>query len=275
MSDYNETTPAESQPDTNSQTNEQSTETLLRNLDAPAETSQTPEVETETETSATESPKSKSTGLSEDDITRILSKAMPSVQQAPTTEPARQYTPEEVKKLLNVFEPDDAFMERLSNPASAKEAVQEMLAGQAKHFNTVLQLERQAMLDEVNRDYSPVKQQLQQQAAAKAEVEFYSEFKDLKGREELTTTVMQALHARGAFQGQSATKIKQLIAGETRTILKKMGVSAGTSQSNGTQTTTSQRPAPATLSNGSQGGAGRGGSPAATGTSAVLQHLGL
>ena len=275
MSDYNETTPAESQPDTSNQTNEQSTETLLRNLDAPAETNQQPEVETETETSATESPKSKSTGLSEDDITRILSKAMPSVQQAPTTEPARQYTPEEVKRLLNVFEPDDAFMERLSNPASAKEAVQEMLAGQAKHFNTVLQLERQAMLDEVNRDYSPVKQQLQQQAAAKAEAEFYSEFKDLKGREELTTTVMQALHARGAFQGQGATKIKQLIAGETRTILKKMGVSAGTSQSNGTQTTPSQRPAPATLSNGSQGGAGRGGSPAATGTSAVLQHLGL
>ena len=275
MLDNNETIPAESQSETYSQTNEQSTETLLRNLDAPAETSQTPEIETETEPSTTEAPKSKSTGLSEDDITRILSKAMPSVQQAPTTEPAQQYTPVEVKKLLNVFEPDDAFMERLSNPSSAKEAVQEMLAGQARHFNTVLQLERQAMLDQVNRDYSPVKQQLQQQAAAKAEVEFYNEFKDLKGREELTTTVMQALHARGAFQGQGATKIKQLIAGETRTILKKMGVSAGTSQSNGAQTTTSQRPAPATLSNGSQGGAGRGGSPAATGTSAVLQHLGL
>lgn len=275
MSENNENIPA-----TESQQNEtsvESTETLLRSLDfqSPTEENQTqtePETEQETQTTP---PAVKSTGLTEDDITRILSKAMPSVQQAPTTEPAKQYTPEEVKKLLNIFEPSDEFMERLSNPATAKEAVQEMLAGQAKHFNTILQLERQAMLDRVNQEFFPVKQQIQQQAAAKAEAEFYNEFKDLKGREELTTTVMQALHARGAFQGKDASAIKQLIAGETRTILKKMGVSAGTSQSNGAQTTTSQRPAPATLSNGSQGGAGRGGSPAATGTSAVLQSLGL
>ncbi len=272
MDETNETVQEQTQENLPDTTTEESTATLLQSLEG--DTEQAPSTqEDETEEKVE---KNTSTGLSEDDLVKIVSRLAPVAPKVEAAPQPKQYTPEELKKLLNVFDPDDAFMARLADPNTAKAAIAELVAGQNKHFQTVLQLEREAMLAQIREDFGPIREQAERQKQQAAAVEFYKEFTDLAKFTKETDMVTAALMQQGAFKGKDLTAIKQLIAGETRNLVKRLGGSASPSQGSGTsQQQTGQRPKPAALSSGSQGGAGKGGGPAPTGTSAVLKNLGL
>ena len=274
MPDLNPSTPTITQVQTPP---EPSLEVTLRNLEEPAvEPAPTPEP---TPTPNEPAPTEPTSLLSDADVARLTA-AYQNAQAAPAT-PAvapREYTQEEVDKLLNVFHPTDELLVKLSDPATMKEGLAELVGGIRKEYNTLLQVQLATMKKQFDTDYSPVKEAAVTQAAEKAETAFYGAHPDLAGEQgkAVVNLVMQALINNGALRDKSPADRAKLLAGEARATLKKLGVSGGgSSTTQPTQQSSSSRRTPAALSNGSTAGAQNTPAPATGGVADQLRNLGL
>ena len=82
----------------------------------------------------------------------VVKSAMP--QQAPVAKP--QMTAEEAKKLLNLWEPDDTFMQKFGDMTTQKEALLAMRDGMTKQMYTIFNSMLQEREQEIHGRYAPL-----------------------------------------------------------------------------------------------------------------------
>lgn len=198
--------------------------------------------------------------LSKDAIVAMFQEAVKTAvpQQAA---PPKQYTEEELRKILNVFSAQDAHLKQLGlEPTPEKvTAFNEVLQAVAKQATSVASFELQAALEALQERLNPVLQYVQQSQMEGMKQRFFKKHNDLEGLEPIVMTAYQALKARGAkFNGED--EAFKAVAEEARAILSKLpGYNGGTrgntrSKTEGRQSTPTRKMP--SLSSGGQGGAG-------------------
>lgn len=178
----------------------------------------------------------------------------------------KQYTPEELDNLFNVYKPTPEVIQRLvAGGEDALGAFVEIREGLSKQFGTLLQYQLELARRELTSQMDPALKFVAEQAAAKDREDFFAQNEDLKDHELLTQTVFNALKAEGYVAPDKATAYKTL-ADRTRALLPTGGGNgSGAAPSGGTRTTTTSPTGkrPAGLSSGSQAGGGGGSAPQA------------
>jgi hypothetical protein len=183
------------------------------------------------------------------------------VQDAAGPPPQRQYSPEELNRMFNVWEPSDDFVERIrAGGTEGVKAMMELRDGLSRQFGTLLQYQMEVVKNELMERMTPALTFAQEQAAAKDREDFFSQNEDLRSHEQLTQTVFDALKSQGYRAPDKATAYKTL-ADRTRALL---GNGTGAAPSSGARTTTPTQTGkrPAQLSSGSQAGGGGPSAPA-------------
>ena len=186
--------------------------------------------------------------------------------QADTGAAEKQYSPEELDRLFNVYQPTSEVIQRLlSGGEDALKAFVEIREGLGKQFGTLLQYQLELAKRELVGQMDPALKYVADAAAKADREDFFSQHEDLRDHELLTQTVFNALKAEGYQAPDKATAFKTL-ADRTRALLPTAsGNGSGTTPSGGPRTTrtspTDKRPAG--LSSGSQAGGGGGSAPQA------------
>ena len=131
----------------------------------------------------------------------------PAKQQEPPMDPA------EMKKLLNVWEPSDEWLQRYDNIDTRKAAIAEQRDAMLRQFDTVAQIRMQQMQREVQQQYAPLQEYIAKQDADAREARFNATFPVLSKAEliPLRDNIINGLAQRGAFAGKSETEIFNLI----------------------------------------------------------------
>jgi len=141
---------------------------------------------------------------------------------APKVEPQKQLTPEEAKKLLNVWEPDDAFLQEFGNLETQKAAIAKMRDNFIRQADTVAQLRMQEMQQQLEVRYAPLQNYVTEQEAVARETRFNTQFPDLAKPElrPLLTSIVQGLAAQGALDPKDETKTFKTIATAVEAVIK-------------------------------------------------------
>lgn len=142
----------------------------------------------------------------------------------PQAEPAtieKPLTPEEAKKLLNVWEPTSEWQVKYDNLETRADAIREMRDGQIKQADTISQLRMQQMRTELMNEFAPMRQAQAEQEAKQVEQRFDEQYPqlakpELKG---LIGTVIGTLKSSGVLKPRDeahnfkavATAVEQII----------------------------------------------------------------
>lgn len=186
-------------------------------------------------------------------------------------------TPEEAKKLLNVWEPTKEWLERYDNLETRSAAIAEQRDGMIKQADTVVQLRMQQMQEQFNQVIQPLAQYVTQQEAASREAAFDAKYPDLAKTEmkPLRDIVIGQLVQAKAFTGKTQDQIFDLIAKGTETFAKAVNpafkLTPAGSTPPGKPKTNPNALKPATA--GSGGGGGKGTAVPAKSGSKVLELL--
>lgn len=142
-------------------------------------------------------------------IASSLRGAMP---QAPA-EPA--LTPEEAKKLLKFWEPDDVFLQKFGNLETQKEAFALMRDGLTQQFMTILQTALEEREKGINQRFTPALTFIQQHEATQRESRFNAAFPQLAdpALKPIVGHVIQHLSSTGALSGDENARFKAIAAG--------------------------------------------------------------
>lgn len=104
-----------------------------------------------------------------------LKQHLPQQQQAPQ----RTLTPEEAKKMLNLWEPDDNFLQQFGNLDTQKQALLAMRDGMTKQFMTIMEMFVGEREQDIHKRYEPIQQYYQSQQAEAREKRFQTSFPQL------------------------------------------------------------------------------------------------
>jgi len=129
---------------------------------------------------------------------------------------------EEAAKLLNVWEPDDSFVQEFGNLESQKTAFQKMRDGLIRQADTIMQARLYEMQQQFEQKLSPVQSLLQERASQEAEAAFanrYPQLADPKSKP-FVNGVAQQLHAQGKFNGLSRDQAFDLLANNLAEVIK-------------------------------------------------------
>lgn len=185
-------------------------------------------------------------------------------QSAPPAEP-KQYSPEELDKLFNVWQPTNELMERIRNGGEdGLRAFVELRDGLSKQFGTLLQYQLELARRELVSQMDPALKYVAEAAAKADRDDFFGQNEDLKDHELLTQTVFNALKAEGYQAPDKATAFKTL-ADRTRALIPTSSSNGSGHAPSGAARTTNRSTGnrPASLSSGSQAGGGGGSAPQA------------
>lgn len=194
--------------------------------------------------------------------------------QAPAKVEQRQYTAEEAKKLLNVWEPDDAFVAKFGNLETQKAAMAEFRDNVIKQAVTIQQMLLAEQQEKFQAQYAPIQQHIQQQEATAREGRFNTMFPAIAKPEfrPLTTAVIEGLAREGRLQNLDETAAFKLVGSTLEALVKQTNptfslsaVSTAAKQTNSNALRAS--------SSGSGGGGGGGGQAAASSKSKVVALL--
>ena len=178
----------------------------------------------------------------------------------------KQYSPEELDQLFNVYQPTPEVIQRLlSGGEDALKAFVEIREGLAKQFGTLLQYQLELAKRELTGTMDPALKYVAEQTVKADREEFFTQHEDLRDHELLTQTVFNALKAEGYQAPDKATAFKTL-ADRTRALLPTAagnGSGGGPSAPTRTTRTSPTTNRPASLSHGSQAGGGGGSAPQA------------
>ena len=105
-----------------------------------------------------------------------------SKQNAPKTE-EKKYTPEELKKVLNVWEPTKEWQARYDNLETREAAFMEMRDGLMRQNDTVTQLRLSQQKDQFTQQLAPMQAFIKQQEAIAIQNRFEASYPQLKGPE--------------------------------------------------------------------------------------------
>lgn len=185
--------------------------------------------------------------------------------QGATPAAPRQYTPEELDQLFNVWKPTPELVQRvLAGGEDGLQAFMELRDGLSKQFGTLLQYQLELARRDLVSQMDPALKFVAEAAATKDREEFFAQNPDLKDHELLTQTVFNALKAEG-YQAPDVPTAYKTLADRTRALLPTGGNGSASASSGGGRTTktspTEKRPA--SLSSGSQAGGGGGSAPQA------------
>lgn len=138
-----------------------------------------------------------------------LKQAAPPVQQQ-----APQLTPEQARKQLNVWEPDDAFIQKFGDLATQKAAIADMRDYFIRQSDTITQLRLQEMQQKFNEQFAPIQQHIQEQAAVARETRFNTQFPTLAKPElrPILSAVIQGLGQQGQLTGDEKTIFTKIAA---------------------------------------------------------------
>ncbi len=198
--------------------------------------------------------------LTPEQIRESVSAGVRDAQPAP---PPRQYTPQELNQLFNVWEPPEDFVERIrQGGADGVKAMMELRDGLSRQFGTLLQYQMEVVKRDMLDQMRPAMTYAQEAAAAKDRDAFFSENEDLREHEQLTQTVFDSLKSQGYRAPDKATAYK-VLADRTRALLSGGANGSGAAPTGGARRqTTTQTKRPAQLSSGSQAGGGGPSAPA-------------
>jgi hypothetical protein len=199
-------------------------------------------------------------GLSRDDITAILREA--GMQQQPvTTKPAAEpeLSPEDYKKLFNVWEPDTETLKTFGladNPAGV-EAFTKLRDGLIRQATTMAEARIKHFVDELREsELAPMRAFVEEQRAIALHNEFYGKYDDLKDYEPLVDAVSAKLLSKGT-KFKSKEDVFEQTATEARNLIKQLkGTAPGTDVS-AQRTPQKQRSKMSTLTTGGQSSGGR------------------
>jgi len=226
------------------------------------------EQNTETETEATPTTEKAATKATfgEEDVSRIVGGILANLPQPPApAQQQKEYTPEELDTLFNVFKPSAEMVEAIREGGEgALTAMAQLRDGVVKQMNTIQEYRLQTMKEEILAAVQPGIAATQAAAREKAENEFYSANKDLEPHKDMVALVINDFKARNITfpdTKSAATKIVEV----TRALLKSKGVT--TTAPNG-----SGQPQMASLA-GSGGGSPGSVRPSTTGVQGDLKNL--
>jgi hypothetical protein len=196
--------------------------------------------------------------LDKETLSAMFTEAVKAAQPPP---PPKQYTEEELRQALNIFQASDSHLKQLGLEATPEkvEALNTILQAVAKQATSVATFELKAAIDAITERIKPVFQHMEQSRMDNMKQRFFSKHKDLEGLEPIVVVAHQNLKARGVKFGAEDEAFKA-VAEETRAILSKLpGYKDGKRTETRTETKKTQ-PTPSrrmpTLSSGGQGGAG-------------------
>lgn len=193
--------------------------------------------------------------------------AQSQTRQAPVE---KQYTPEELDTMFNVYKPTKELLTALrdGDEEAALAELSKMHAGQQKQFATLMNYTLEAKLAELRKEINPFVTSATAAQAERAEKEFYGANQDLTKYGKVVKMVFAQMVQSGKRFPDAAAASKA-VADEARAILKEMGVSTGKTTLPGQQTTTKMN----SLARGGNGGAGQGRQSAASGVAQALREL--
>lgn len=140
----------------------------------------------------------------------------------PKVDDQPKLSPEEAKKLLNVWEPTKEWQTRYDNLETREKAIQEMRDGVIKQSDTITQYRMQQFEQKMQAQYAPVQQAIAQQQAEAVEKRFDSSYPDLAKPElkPLIGQVIAGLSAKQVFKpGDEAGNFK-LVAQAVESVIK-------------------------------------------------------
>jgi len=202
--------------------------------------------------------------LDKETLSAMFTEAVKAAQPPP---PPKQYTEEELRQALNIFQASDSHLKQLGLEATPEkvEALNTILQAVAKQATSVATFELKAAIDTITEKLRPVYQYMDQSRMESMKTRFFSKHKDLEGLEPLVVVAHQNLKARGVkFDGEDAAF--KAVAEETRALLSKLPGFKDGKRGETRPKNEEKRPMPPrkmpTLSSGGQGGAGdRSGQP--------------
>lgn len=171
-----------------------------------------------------ETPPPAATGLTKEDITGILAEVIPAAQAPQQQE--RQYTREEVDKMLNVWNADTAFLKKLGigePTADNLAALHEMRDKLILQSQTLMDARMQQYVKEQLKDVEALRAYVTEQQAAATVNSFFEKNPDLKQYEEIVDAVSLKMEKNG-FTAKNQSQAFDEIAKGTREVLKRMGV---------------------------------------------------
>lgn len=95
--------------------------------------------------------------------------------------PEKPLTPQEAAKLLNVWEPDEAWYTKYDNLETRKAAVAEQRDALIRQADTITQIRLNQQREQYEAQLAPMKEFMQQQEVAARQGRFETAFPDLKG----------------------------------------------------------------------------------------------
>jgi hypothetical protein len=188
------------------------------------------------------------------------------------TQPKQQISPEEARKLLNVWEPDDAFLQEFGNMETQKGAMIKLRDGLLKQFDTLNQYRQREMRAELEKQYAPLKEYVQRAEQQAMEQDMYKAHPGLDADQlgPIRNAVIVQLQNEGkTFESKKALFAE--IASRTESVVKQFNPAftlAGAQASAPTKKTTATTAGaiPVTTPGGG-GGGGTGGKGAPSGGS--------
>jgi hypothetical protein len=166
------------------------------------------------------------TGLTKDDITDILSRVMPAGESRAPHEPPRQYTQDEIDKMLNVWKPDASFLRKMGFTEPTAEqltALNELRDNLIRQANTMSEARIQQLFSERQKEIDEVRGYISEQRAQAATSAFFTKNPELKPYEEIVDAVSAKLEA-GGFKASSQDKVFEEISKNTNEVLKRMNI---------------------------------------------------
>jgi hypothetical protein len=166
--------------------------------------------------------------LTKDDVTQILASVIPAaMERAKPAEQERQYTKEEIDKMLNVWNPDVGFLKKMGIAEPTAEnlaALTELRDGLIRQANTMTDARLRQYVKEQLTEFEDVRQYVSERRAAEVLDNFYGKNPDLKDYEEIVDAVSSRLEKNGlkGTQDQVFTEVAK----GAREVLKRMNVKA-------------------------------------------------
>lgn len=95
----------------------------------------------------------------------------------------KELTPEEVRKMLNIWEPDDSFMQQFGNLETQKDALLKLRDGLARQMFTINERRTKEIVDEVKtqfeKEYAPLREQFSAYQQREQESRFSETYPEL------------------------------------------------------------------------------------------------
>lgn len=196
--------------------------------------------------------------------------------QQPAKIEQRQYTAEEAKKLLNVWEPDDTFVAKFGNIETQKVAMAEFRDNVIKQAVTIQQMLLAEQHEKWQAQFAPVQQQMEQQQAVAREGRFNTMFPAIAtpAFRPLTTAVIEGLAREGRLNNLDETAAFKLVGSTLEALVKQTNPSFSLSAGGSTPAAAKQNNSNALRASSSgSGGGGAGSGQAASSSKSKLVAL--